>query len=92
MRPQVDCGKFCIRHGRAAFVDVLVQRASHDESLLGCRGADESNDGLIVDQRLATPVLADERKQSVLDAVPLAGAGREVADRDFKARVVGEFL
>jgi hypothetical protein len=34
----------------------------------------------MTDQRLAAPVLGDVRKHAVLDLVPFAGAGREVAD------------
>ena|ERR1700732_4008007 len=36
----------------------------------------------IAAQRLATPVDGDERKQTVLDLVPFAGARQEVADRN----------
>jgi hypothetical protein len=37
-------------------------------------GGDQTNDGLRADERLAAPVLGDERKETVLDAIPLAGA------------------
>ena len=46
----------------------------------------------MADERLAAPVLGDVGEQSVLDAVPLAGAGRQMDDRHGEARLVGEAL
>src|SRR5215831_9332483 len=43
-------------------------------------------------QRTVTPVLADEGEKTVLDFVPLAGAGRQVADDDVEAELVGQLL
>jgi hypothetical protein len=47
-----------------------------------------SNDP-VADERLGAPVLADEREEPVFDFVPLAGAGRQVADHDIEAKFVG---
>src|SRR5206468_10430281 len=47
---------------------------------------------LVADQRAAAPVLGDQAPEAVLDLVPLAGAGWEVADRDRKAGLIGELL
>ena len=44
------------------------------------------------EERLAAPVARDEAEQAVLDLVPLARAGREVADLDLKAGLVGQAL
>ena len=44
--------------------------------------ANQIDDGLIIDQRLSSPVQTDEREEPVLDLVPLAGAGRIVTDRN----------
>ena len=49
---------------------------------LGRRRRDQVDDHLVAHQRLAAPVLADEREEPVLDLVPFARARREVADRD----------
>src|SRR5882762_2986295 len=43
-------------------------------------------------QRTGRPVLADEGEEAVLDLVPLAGAGRQVADRNVEVELVGQFL
>ena len=56
------------------------------------RIGDEIHDRGQTVQRAASQVLANERKQPVLDLVPLAGARREVAHRDPKARLAGEAL
>jgi len=50
------------------------------------------DDRAIAAQRLAAPVDSDERKQAMLDLVPLAGAGRQVANRCGKLELVGQFL
>jgi len=41
-------------------------------------------------QRLAAPVLADEGEHLVLDAVPFAGAGRQIHNCDADASFVDE--
>lgn len=58
----------------------------------GGRLGDRVDDDLVADQRPAAPVFGDEAPQAMLDLVPLAGGGREVADRYLKAAVVGEAL
>src|SRR6202140_4401653 len=50
------------------------------------------DDHPIADEWLGTPVLADEGEEAVLDFVPLAGAGRQVADHDVEAELVGQLL
>ncbi len=44
------------------------------------------------DERLATPVLGDEREQAVLDLVPLAGPRRQMTDGDRESDFVDEAL
>src|SRR6516225_5740204 len=52
----------------------------------------EIDNHAITDEGLGAPILADEGKQPVLDFVPLAGAGRQVADRDVETELVGQLL
>ena len=59
----------------------------HLQTGAGGGGGDQLDDGLVADQRLAAPVLGDEREQPMLDLVPLAGAGRQMTDRDGRCRV-----
>src|SRR5277367_5001015 len=56
------------------------------------RGRDQLNDGLVADQRAPAPVLRDEGEQAMLDLVPFAGAGRQMAYRDRDAEFIGEGL
>ena len=58
----------------------------------GAGATDEIDDRLIVYQRLALPVQADEGKQSVLDLVPFAGSGRIVADRNRHTSLIAQRL
>jgi hypothetical protein len=50
------------------------------------------DDDLVSQQRFAAPVLRDEGEQTVLDAVPLAGAGWQMADRYGDPEFVGQDL
>ena len=55
-------------------------KAAGDRQPLGRGGAgDEAHDSLVVQKGFRTPVRGDERKETVLDFVPLAGPRREMA-------------
>ena len=56
------------------------------------RRRDQLNDGLVADQRAPAPVLRDEGEQAMLDLVPFAGAGRQMAYRNRDAEFIGEGL
>ena len=71
---------------------VFVQFGAHDETRIGRGGGDEFDDRAIAAQRLAPPVDGDERKKTMLDLVPLAGAGRQVTNRNGKLELVGQLL
>ena len=54
-----------------------------------CRcSADEIDDHFETGEGLPSPVLTDEREQTVFDFVPLARTGRTVADRNGQSRLV----
>ena len=57
----------------------------------GGGGRDQLDNHAITDEGLGAPILADEGEQPVLDFVPLAGAGRQVADRDVETELVSSF-
>jgi hypothetical protein len=67
----------------ACRIDVGINFGSHLEA--GGGGGDQLDDGLMTLEWFATPVLCDEREQAMLDPVPLAGAGRQMTDRDGNA-------
>src|SRR6516162_3830840 len=69
-----------------------VELAAHGEAGFGGGGRDQLDNHAITDEGLGTPVLADEGEQPVLDFVPLAGAGRQVADRDVETELVCQLL
>src|SRR4051794_918027 len=46
----------------------------------------------MAEQWLAAPVLGDEGEQAMLDAVPFAGSGRQVANRNGDPEFVGQDL
>ena len=82
MRGDVDCGHLCIGDLDACGISGGIDLAFDVEAgpRGGCR--DQLHDGLITDQRLAPPVLRDEREQLMLDLVPFAGAWRQMTDGD----------
>ena len=89
---QIDRGDLRIGDFDAFGIFVFVELGTHFEAGICCRRGDQLDDRAIAAQRLAAPVDGDERKQTVLDLVPFAGARREVTDRDFQPGFVGQFL
>ena len=57
-------------------INVAIDLAADLEPGVGCGAADQLNDDLVTDQRLAAPVLRDIGEQPVLDAVPLCALPR----------------
>jgi hypothetical protein len=50
------------------------------------------NDDLMADERLAAPVLGEEREQPALDLVQSSGGGRQMTAGDGEAKLVGQLL
>jgi hypothetical protein len=69
-----------------------IKSGAHDETTSVGGVADEVDDGLVGPQRAPAPVDRDEREQAMLHLVPLAGAGRKVADVDRYVELVGDAL
>src|SRR5215471_3103308 len=92
MADEIDGFDLCVGDLYAGWIGVLIELTVNLEAGLGCGGGDELDDCLIAYERLAAPVLSDERKQAMFDLVPFAGAGRQVAHGDGNAEFVGQFL
>jgi len=86
----IDPGHLSIGRGDALGIATCVEFAAERQACFGRRGANQIDDDAIADQRLGTPVHADEREQAVLYLVPLAGSGRQVVDIDLDAEFVGQ--
>ena len=71
---EVDDVEFGVGHLDAGRIAVWIELAANLEAGIGCGGGDQFDDDLMADQRLAAPVSGDERKQAVLDLVPLCAA------------------
>src|SRR5687768_830211 len=89
---EVDAGQLGVGHLPSRRVGAFVEFALHREAAARLGGRDQTHDRLVADQRLAPPVLGDVREQPMLDLVPLAGAGWQMADAQLEARRVGEPL
>ena len=82
MAPEVDSLQFGVGDLDAGWIGVWVEFTADFQAGLGRSGGDQLHDHLMADEWLATPIAGDEREKAVLDLVPLARAGRQVADRD----------
>src|SRR5262245_64439692 len=87
-----EFGKLFVADYDTGFVPAWVERSAHGQSGLGSCTCDEVHDDLVCGKRTATPILGDETEQSVLDLVPLAGAGRKVTDMQGDVQFVGQNL
>jgi hypothetical protein len=74
------------------WVASAVDIADDIEAGFGFRGSDQLDNDLMADERPAAPVHADKREQTMLDAIPLAGARRVMGDGDRQAGFVRQFL
>src|SRR5208282_6001790 len=73
-------------------VATSVQSAGNRQSLGGGGCGNQPYYRLVVPERFAPPVRANEREEPVLHFVPLAGSRREMAHGDRKPRLVGQAL
>ena len=68
-----------------------AQAAVDSQPGFGFGFTNQALDGGVIGQRLAGPVLADFTEESVLNWIPLGGAGRVVANRDGQSKAIREF-
>ena len=92
VRREVDGSQLSIGDLEAFGILVFIELGTHLEAGIGCGRCDQLDNGAIAAQRLTSPVDGDEGEKAVLDLVPLAGAGRQMADRDGKLQLVGQLL
>ena len=83
----VESGHLGVGDNDAAGVLASVELAAHSQAGFGGSSRDQLDDDAIADEWLGAPVLTDEREEPVLDFVPLAGAGRQVADHNVEAEL-----
>jgi hypothetical protein len=85
-------GHLSVGDDNALGVLASVEFAAHGEAGFGRGGRDQLDNGPIAEEGPGPPVLADEGEEPVLDFVPFAGAGWQVADDDVEAELVGQLL
>src|SRR2546425_4420170 len=92
MGHEVERGHLGVRDVLAFRVGAAIELTAHAQPGRGAGGADEIDDHRETHERLAAPVGADVREESVLDLVPLAGPRRKVTDGDRQPRTIGQPL
>src|SRR5579864_3866337 len=88
----LERGHLSIRDLQALRIRALVDLGSHLQPALGRGGRDQLDDHLVAYERTPPPVHPDMREEPMLDLVPLAGPGRQVADVKGQTCLVGEVL
>src|ERR1019366_6152554 len=72
---EIELGDLLVRDLDALGVGAGIQFGMDIESGRGAGGRDQAHNDLKTNQRLATPVLGNTRKEAVFDLVPFVGAG-----------------
>ena len=92
MALDLDSSEFGVGDFHTLWIFVFVQFGAHcDSGSRGSRG-DQLNDGLEAAQGFSSPIEGDKGKQAMLDLVPLAGAGRQVGNRNRDMQLIGQQL
>ena len=73
-------------------ITTAIQTAGNRQSLSSGGGGNQPDYSLVVSQRFAAPVGANEREQPMLHFVPLAGSRWEMAHRYRQPGLVGQAL
>ena len=81
----VDGSQFCIRDYQTLGVLGGVKFSAHRQAAAGFGVSNQVDNHLMADQRLPAPVHGDERKQAMLNLVPLAGAWWKVMDLNIES-------
>jgi hypothetical protein len=90
VRQHGDAAHVCIGYADLGRVGPEVAFGVNLEALLGSGRRDQLDNDLVADQRTSWPVHADVQEEAVLDLVPLAGPGRQVAHGDSKSCLFGQ--
>ena len=88
----LDAGHLLVGDFYLRRVIMTVENASDFKTSLRVRVRYQVHNGGMRQQWLAAPVLSDIRKQAMFNLVPFASPRRQVADRNFQTRLVGQLL
>src|SRR5664280_1043269 len=89
---EVHSGQLAVGDAELGRVFTVVETCVHLKPGAGLGRADQVDDRFQRDERLPAPVHRDVGEQAMLDPVPFAGPGRQVADSDLKPDLVGQLL
>src|SRR5512135_757575 len=88
----IDGSHLLISHLPSGAIGTTVQATPDLQPFGGGCSCNEIHNGLVISQRLTTPVGRDEREETMLNLVPLAGARREMAHGDAEPGLVSQVL
>ena len=87
-----DAGHLLVSDFYLRRVILTVENASDFKAALRARVRYQVHNGGVRQQWLAAPILSDIRKQTMFNLVPFTGSRRQVTDRNFQTRLVGQLL
>jgi hypothetical protein len=85
-------GHDLVGYGDTGGIGIQIESGSDFQAGGGAGCANQTDDGLEIDEWPTAPMNADVREQAMLDLVPLAGARWQMADRDRKVLRIGQAL
>src|ERR1700716_3177137 len=89
---EFDSGKLRVRDFNPLRIFIFGQFSADAEASVGCGCCNKLDNSPVTPQRLSPPIHRNEREQTMLDLVPLARAGWQMANRDWNLELVGELL
>jgi hypothetical protein len=92
MTHELDGGQSGIGDFHALGIFVFIQFGAHRESGGGGRCRNQLNHGFKAAERLSAPIERNKGKQAVFNFIPLAGARRQVANRDGNTQLIRQPL
>src|ERR1700747_3591524 len=88
----VQFGHLGVGYLDAFLIGGSVKTTLDRQAFAGLGGGDELDNDLMSEKRFSPPVLRDEGKQAMLDAVPFAGTRRQMRNRDGQTGSIGKPL
>lgn len=88
----MDSRQLLVGHLQAGGIPVRIQGGRELQAGFGGSGPNQVDDDGAAEQGSPTPIVGDMAEHPMFNLVPLAGTGREVADRDTQGEAVSPFL
>jgi hypothetical protein len=86
------CIEFIVCYFCPLWVVMFIDDTVYGQTGIRFSGPNQVDYHSKADERFPTPILADERKKPMFNFVPFTRSRREMQNRDFFVKLVGQFL